>query len=80
MKEITHPRDLPPFYREQWEERAAIMQEGCKLPTDRAGTAQANRRAFEDILRVMERDEDATFRGQSHGRNKPSVGRHLGNR
>lgn len=51
-----HPRDLPPEWRERWEERAAIIQEGCRLPTDREGTAEANRRAFADVLRCMARE------------------------
>lgn len=52
-----HPRDLPPEWFERWEERAAIIQEGCGLPTDREGTAEANRRAFVDTLRAMAREQ-----------------------
>ena len=75
---ITHPRDLPPFYRELYEERVALMMSGNNFTE--ADLPKAERWALIDTTRVMERDEDATFRGQSHGRNKPSMGRHLGNR
>lgn len=54
---ITKPEDLPPYYRELYEERGALIQEGCRLGTDREGTAEANRRAFSDVLRVMSREQ-----------------------
>ncbi len=49
----THPRDLSPEWFVRWEERASIIQEGCRLPTDRDGTAEANRRAFAMVLAEM---------------------------
>ncbi len=53
----THPRDLSPEWFARWEERGAIVQEACKLPTDRDGTAEANRRAFAMLLAEMEREK-----------------------
>lgn len=58
----THPSQLPANWRALWEERAAIIQEGCRLPTDREGTAKANRLAFDCILADMVREEDRVLR------------------
>lgn len=49
-----HPRDLPPDWFDRWEERAAIVQEGCRIPADRFGVIEANRLAFKMILEEME--------------------------
>lgn len=43
--------DLPQFYRELYDERAAIIEYEAKLTY-----ADANRAAMADILRVMDRD------------------------
>lgn len=56
---MNHPRDLPPEWRELFNERAAIVQEGCNLPTTLEGTAEANRRAFAMILAEMEAKKGA---------------------
>lgn len=45
------PDDLPPDWREHYEERSAIMQEGCGSTRD-----EADRAALVDTLNVMERN------------------------
>jgi len=78
MKEITYPRDLPPRYRELYEERVAIMMAGNRFTE--ADLPKAERWALIDTQRTMARDEDAALRGQSHGSVPPSTGRHLRDR
>lgn len=46
------PSDLSPYWREQYEERAALIEEGCKVPPD-----VANERALVDILRRIREGE-----------------------
>lgn len=65
---MKHPRSLPPEWFARWEERAAIVQEGCRLPATVEGTREANRLAFSMILAEMERDDDAALR-RTYGSN-----------
>ena len=60
-----HPRGLPPGWFELWEERAAIIAEGCRLPADTEGAREANRRAFAEILKLMEAEHGRM--GTIHG-------------
>ena len=61
----THPNQLPAEWFELWQERASIVQEGCRLPTDIEGTREANRRAFAMILREMEAERCANIAKKS---------------
>lgn len=47
------PQDLPPKWRERYEERAAIIEEGCKVSPE-----EANRRAMADITRQMDAETE----------------------
>ena len=48
-----HPRDLPPEWFAEWEERASIQWEGNRLPDTEEGHREANRMAFAEVLRRM---------------------------
>jgi hypothetical protein len=52
----THPNDLPPAWFARWEERAAIVNEGCGYPPTVEGVRRANREAFEMTLAEMAED------------------------
>ncbi len=55
--DFTHPRDLSPEWFDKWSERAAIVNEGCKLGDNPEGVAKADRIAFRQILAEMEREK-----------------------
>ena len=60
------PDDLDPAWRERYEERAAIMQEGCKCTYE-----QANERAWVDIQRQIERARKAWAEWDKRRAGKP---------
>lgn len=47
------PQDLPLEWRERYEERAAIIEEGCKVTPE-----EANRLAMMDITRQMDAETE----------------------